>query len=69
MTKKKKQEQTTPRWDILHYLLKGYSNREISEGLNIPIGTVAYHIRELMNKYRAINRTNLAYKAGLRGIK
>lgn len=45
---------------ILRYLVKGYSNKAIARELTIAETTVKVHVKGLMRKVRAANRTQVA---------
>lgn len=45
---------------ILRFLVKGYSNKAIARELNIAETTVKVHVKGLMRKVRAANRTQVA---------
>jgi two-component system nitrate/nitrite response regulator NarL len=45
---------------ILHCLLNGYSNKLIARALNVSVGTVKVHLKSLMKKVAAANRTQAA---------
>ncbi|MFP4313939.1 MAG: response regulator [Alphaproteobacteria bacterium] len=54
----------TPREkDVLGYLMKGASNKEIANDLNLQVVTVKLHIRGICRKLEANNRTQAALKA------
>ncbi len=54
----------TPReQEVLSYLLKGASNKEIADKLNLQIVTVKLHIRGICRKLGAKNRTQAALRA------
>jgi two-component system nitrate/nitrite response regulator NarL len=46
--------------EILKYLLQGYSNKMIARGLGITEATVKVHLKGLLRKIRAANRTQAA---------
>ncbi len=48
---------------ILKLLTQGYDNNEIGEIIFISIHTVKAHIRSIMRKLNAKNRTNAVYIA------
>jgi DNA-binding NarL/FixJ family response regulator len=51
----------TPRQrDVLKRIRLGHSNKMIARDLGMTEGTVKVHIRQMMRKYRASNRTQLA---------
>lgn len=54
---------TSRQMDILRGVVDGRSNKEIAQGLDIIEGTVKAHVRSLMGKLRARNRTHLAMTA------
>ena len=53
---------------ILRCLLKGYSNKHIARALDISEGTVKVHLKSLMKKISAGNRTQAALWARNNGI-
>jgi two-component system nitrate/nitrite response regulator NarL len=53
---------------ILRCLLKAYSNKHIARALNISEGTVKVHLKSLMKKIAAGNRTQAALWARNNGI-
>jgi len=54
--------------EILKCLLNGYSNKHIARALNIAEGTVKVHLKSLMKKIAAANRTQAALWARNNGI-
>jgi two-component system nitrate/nitrite response regulator NarL len=53
---------------ILQCLLNAYSNKHIARALNISEGTVKVHLKSLMKKISAGNRTQAALWARNNGI-
>jgi DNA-binding CsgD family transcriptional regulator len=53
---------------ILRCLLNGYSNKLIARQLDITEGTVKVHLKTLMKKIAAVNRTQAALWARSQGI-
>jgi two-component system nitrate/nitrite response regulator NarL len=53
---------------ILRCLLHAYSNKHIARALNISEGTVKVHLKSLMKKIAAVNRTQAALWARNNGI-
>jgi two-component system, NarL family, nitrate/nitrite response regulator NarL len=53
---------------ILQCLVEGYSNKLISRELNITEGTVKVHLKVVMRKISAVNRTQAALWARSHGI-
>lgn len=51
---------TTRQWEVLRHLRMGESNKVIARRLGMTEGTVKVHIRQMMRKCRASNRTQLA---------
>ncbi len=45
--------------DILHLLVKGYSNKEIAYELNLSLNTIKTYMRLLMNKFNVGNRSSI----------
>ena len=59
----------TPRErEVLGYLLRGVSNKEIALALNLQVVTVKLHVRGVCRKLGAKNRTQAALMAQQRGI-
>ncbi len=59
----------TPRErEVLSYLLKGASNKEIANELGLQVVTVKLHVRGLCRKLGANNRTQAALKAQEMGL-
>ena len=54
--------------EVLRYLAKGMSDKEIAEQLHMGFTTVRYHIDNLMEKTGQNSRTALAVEAVLNGI-
>ena len=54
--------------DILQLLSQGFDNKEIGETLNISIHTVKAYITNLIKKFNAKNRTQIAYIIGKNNI-
>ncbi len=50
---------------VLQLMQVGYSNRQIGTQLSISQNTVMVHVRHLMRKLGATNRTQAVFKAGL----
>jgi NarL family two-component system response regulator LiaR len=58
----------TPReLDVLRLIADGVGNAEIAEQLHIGLGTVKGHIRDILEKLSAADRTQAAVKAMRRG--
>jgi DNA-binding CsgD family transcriptional regulator len=58
-------ENLTPREkEVLKYLCLGYSNTEIAEKLIVSIHTSKAHVQHILDKFKAKNRTHLAYLIG-----
>ncbi len=54
-------ETLTPReQEVLGYIRKGWSNREISEELCIEVGTVKNHVHNILDKLEVSNRHKAA---------
>lgn len=56
--------------DVLQLIVDGYSNAEIAERLYITLGTVKTHVRNILNKLSAGDRTQaavIAIRSGLIG--
>ena len=59
----------TPREkDVLKYLAKGESNKEIATALGLQVVTVKLHVRGICRKLNANNRTQAALKANELGL-
>ncbi len=59
----------TPReHDVLSYLAKGASNKEIARDLDLQVVTIKLHVRGICRKLGAQNRTQAALKAKEMGI-
>lgn len=54
--------------DVLRLIVDGYSNGEIAERLFITIGTVKTHVRSILNKLSASDRTQAAVRALRSGL-
>jgi DNA-binding NarL/FixJ family response regulator len=52
---------------ILGLLVEGLTNREISAQVHLSQNTVKFHVRQLLQKTSATNRTELARKATQEG--
>ena len=61
-------EFTARELEVLRYLAKGLSDKEIAERLHMGFTTVRYHIDNLMEKTGQTSRTALAVEAVLNGI-
>ena len=53
--------------DILALLVEGHSNRDIAEKVHLSQNTIKFHVRQLLQKLDAENRTELARKATREG--
>ena len=53
--------------EILHMVVDGASNRDVAEKLHLSENTIKFHIRQLLEKSEAANRTELATKAVQQG--
>jgi DNA-binding NarL/FixJ family response regulator len=63
------QSPLTPReLDVLRLVAEGVGNGEIAERLRIGLGTVKLHVREILEKLSAADRTQAAVKAFRRGL-
>lgn len=49
--------------EILHYLIEGYSNKEMAEKLIISIHTVKAHIESIYRKFGVHNKVQAAIYA------
>ena len=50
-------------WRILALVVEGATNREIATGVHLSENTIKFHIRRLLDRVGAVNRTDLARKA------
>src|SRR4029077_18520761 len=53
--------------EILHMVVDGASNRDVAEKLHLSENTIKFHVRQLLEKSEAANRTELATKAVQQG--
>jgi DNA-binding NarL/FixJ family response regulator len=58
---------TNQEWRILDFLAMGESNKRIADALGVSDGTVRVHIRSIVKKFGATNRTHAALLAAKRG--
>ncbi|MGH9856231.1 MAG: response regulator transcription factor, partial [Acidobacteriota bacterium] len=59
----------TPReMEVLEFIVKGKSNKEIADLLDVTEGTIKYHINGILSKMGVSDRTQAATAALLRGI-
>ena len=59
----------TPREsEVLEFLLRGASNKEIARSLDLQVVTVKLHVRGICRKLGAKNRTQAALKAQQMGL-
>lgn len=61
-------EFTEREMEVLDKLMKGYTDKEISEQLNLSYHTVRFHINSLLSKSGCTSRTDLAIRAAQSGI-
>lgn len=54
--------------DVLHLLIQGMQNKAIADQLNIGVGTVKTHLRNIFGKLEVSNRTEAVNKARELGI-
>lgn len=54
--------------EVLNLVCKGYNNKEISDILFISIHTTKSHVKALIRKLNAKNRTSVAYIAAKSGL-
>lgn len=54
---------TTRELQVLHFLVLGYSNAQISKELGISSHTVKAHVQAILCKFNAKNRTQAAVMA------
>jgi DNA-binding NarL/FixJ family response regulator len=50
-------------FEIIKFLAKGYTSKEISSILNIPPCTIKIHRRKILKKFNAKNSAEVIYKA------
>ena len=53
---------------VLKFLVEGIDNKHIGENLNISIHTVKSYIANILRKFEAKNRTQVAFIAGKNNI-
>ena len=59
----------TPReLEILQHLAQGHSNKEIAESLVLSVGTIKYHMRHILAKLGAADRSQAVLRAAKLGI-
>jgi DNA-binding NarL/FixJ family response regulator len=57
-------ERLTPRErEVLGYIVKGSTNREIAEQLSVSVGTVKIHVERIIGKLGVSDRTQAAVRA------
>ncbi len=54
-------------WQILALMVEGATNREIANKVHLSENTIKFHVRQILTKVGADNRTELARKATQRG--
>ena len=54
--------------EVLQLISTGKTDREVSEALFISVGTARTHVRNILNKIDAANRTEAASYANRRGL-
>ena len=54
--------------EVLRLIAAGKTDREIAEELIISVNTVGNHVRSILNKTNAANRTEAATYAAMRGL-
>lgn len=54
--------------DILHHLASGKSNKLIARSAGIEVGTVKFHVNNILSKLNASSRTEAATLAARRGL-
>lgn len=54
--------------DTLAFLIKGYSNKQIAQQMDITEGTIKIHVSNIINKLNAENRLDAAMKAKKMGF-
>ena len=54
--------------DVLRLIVEGNTNQEIADNLTISIGTVRFHVSNILSKLGASNRTEAARLAGKHGL-
>jgi DNA-binding NarL/FixJ family response regulator len=53
--------------DVLSLVIEGHPNREIAARLHLSQNTIKFHVRQLLQKLVANNRTELARRATQEG--
>ena len=64
----KAEKLTNRELDVLHLLMRGMSNKQISAHLGISVGTTKSHMKQLLNKLNASSRTEAAAIVQRRGL-
>lgn len=54
-----RERETAQQTRVLHLVRGGLSNKEIASQLNISMGTVKFHVRNLLDKYNCKYREEL----------
>ncbi|WP_306468257.1 response regulator transcription factor [Deinococcus alpinitundrae] len=54
--------------EVLRCIADGQSNKEIAAQLGISVSTVKFHIRDILHKVSATDRTQAAVKALRQGL-
>ncbi len=50
--------------EVLKYLIKGFTNKQIADAMFVSTHTVKAHLKHIFRKFEATNRTQVAYIAG-----
>jgi len=62
------EELTTREAEVLHFVIAGFSDKDIARSMDIALGTVKSHMKQILTKLRAARRTEAAAIAQRRGI-
>jgi DNA-binding NarL/FixJ family response regulator len=54
--------------EVLQLLIEGYTNKQIAQQLQITVGTARSHVRSILKKLDASNRTEAVVRAHKRGL-
>lgn len=54
--------------EILRHLIRGRSNKEIAQAMNLNLGNIALHVSKILEKLGAVDRTRAVTAAIERGI-
>ncbi len=62
------EELTAREWEVLHWVARGASNKEIAAALHISENTVKFHMKNILDKLHLRNRAQLAAWAHEHGV-